>query len=591
MFQKKIILLFIFVINLFPIFAQDPSRVRVPYLQGTNRTDITRYKWGITAPNRFEDISGVPIPQIGELRLKFPVNTPSFYSGPDGGEVYLWKKDNYRWTRSDGSILTEWENGTWKLETPDGPNFTSFGVFGSCSGCLPKIQLDWKDGSKLIRDWVPHRKEFAWVFQKNNASPALNWQLIDPSKTKPGRFQVSKYSFYHSSDWDLYLQALKENFPADEFFAFAKKEFDMENIGQVPVLLFDKNGEMSAYQGKELPGGSEEGGFGGQNSITLCCGEKQIKPTGNSVLDEDAKKRAFLGTFYHETIHNLEQMTCLSYKSGLANLPKENLPDPWFDEGIANYIAGQFSISKKYYIYEELDKKIQAGKIPSSYAALLKHGYQDLLPYSLGAYMVEYMHKSYGSKTVVNYNKDTCLGTDSALALEKATGVSADQFISLAVADFQSKKSVLFSDSKKKTLQGYTVMAPVNVKAFQNFLEKGFSLPASPFDIQNYEEIPSVRETFLASVEPFFKKIEGDFDGPGESTFFLWKSGIYKWQGKTWEATYFPGNQTVFKKDGWSVIEWEDGKRRVVSSDGTSVMFWKKDQKGYFDSAGKQIKK
>ena len=95
MFQKKPVFLFIFVINLFPVFAQDPGRLRVPYLQGTNRTEISRYQWGASAPTRFEDISGITIPQIGELRLKFPSNTPSFYSGPDGGEVYLWKKDNY----------------------------------------------------------------------------------------------------------------------------------------------------------------------------------------------------------------------------------------------------------------------------------------------------------------------------------------------------------------------------------------------------------------------------------------------------------------------------------------------------------------
>ncbi|WP_411822031.1 hypothetical protein [Leptospira sp. 'Mane'] len=588
MYRLFYIFFLLFVINLFPIIAQGNGNKQVTYLKEPNRTGFTSYDFGSSAPTRFENISRISFPEIKDLRLKFPSYAPSYYSGPDGGEVYLWKKDFYKWTRTDGSVFTEFENGTWTLLNADGSVFTSF---APCNGCLPGSRIDYKDGTTLLRNWVVHRKEYDWIFQKTKVTPALNWKLVDTSKVQPIVSNVSKYTFYHSASWDLYILGLKESFPTDSFFSYMKSEFDIENAGQIPVILFEKGKEMSDYQGKELPNGTTDagGGFGGQDSITVCCGNSQTRIKADPVIDDYEKRKVYYGTFFHEAVHNLEQMTCLSYRVGKENLKPYN-PEPWFNEGIANYAIAPFFSKKQHETYEQMDSLIKQKKIPSGYAALLKQGYNGLLPYSLGAYMVEYLHKKYGKNKFIQINKDICLGASAAETIERTVGLTGDGLLTEAVADFNEKKSSLLSDLNKKSVQGYTVMSPSNASEFNNFLNSGIRLPGSPHEIQNYEEIPSVIQIFRARVEPYLKKVWGVFDGPGESTFFLWESGIYKWTGPNWEATYYPGNQAVFKKDGWSVIEWENGMRRLEAPDKSYVIFWKKDQKGYFDKDGKEVK-
>ncbi|HNI28714.1 MAG TPA: peptidase MA family protein, partial [Leptospiraceae bacterium] len=246
--------------------------------------------------------------------------------------MYIWKKDQYQWKRSDKSVFTEWPNGAWKLEQPEG---TVINSFTKCAGCPPEAQIVFKDGSELLKNWVPHRKEYDWIFQKDNTAPALNWKLVDPSKVQSGKAQLSKYTFYYSPEWDSFIAALKKRFPGDIFFDYLKKEFGLENAGQIPVILFDNEKSLTAYAGRELPhGGSSGGGFGGRDSIIMDHYDAEKPLTGDPVLDDYTLRMVNFRTLFHESVHNLEQMTCLTERIGKKNL-KNYAADPWFDEGIA----------------------------------------------------------------------------------------------------------------------------------------------------------------------------------------------------------------------------------------------------------------
>ncbi len=93
----------------------------------------------------------------------------------------------------------------------------------------------------------------------------------------------------------------------------------------------------------------------------------------------------------------------------------------------------------------------------------------------------------------------------------------------------------------------------------------------------------------LRMLNPLAKEEKGDFLGAHDTFFYLWKAGNYRWYLEDWEANVFPGNQIIYRKDGSTVIEWEDGKRKFVAKDGTSVMFWSPINKGYFDAKGNPL--
>lgn len=139
---KKIIIFNLCVLfqclSLSSVFSQGGNLKKVFYASDSSRTGIVKYSFSDSAPRRFEDLKEITLPEIKDLRLKFPSYTASAYIGPDGGDVYIWKKDQYQWKRSDKSVFTEWPNGAWKLEQPEG---TVINSFTKCAGCPRKHRL------------------------------------------------------------------------------------------------------------------------------------------------------------------------------------------------------------------------------------------------------------------------------------------------------------------------------------------------------------------------------------------------------------------------------------------------------------------
>ncbi|HMV80376.1 MAG TPA: hypothetical protein PLJ29_02130 [Leptospiraceae bacterium] len=578
---------FLFFITVFPLFSEKIVPQKISYLNESARAEISEISFGKTAPRRFEEIKNIREPELKDFQLKMPSDIPSVHIGPDGGEVRIISKNNYQWKRMDQSLFAERPDGSWQLTLTDGTVFSSL---EPCAGCMPSTKILYKDGTELYKKWIKHRKEHDWIFQKEDEAPALHWKLTDSSKFQHSA-KFSKYTFYYSSEWDSFIKALKERFPGDAFFDYMKNEFGLENAGQVPVILFSDRKSLTAYAGRDLPGGEKKngnggGGFGGRDSIVIAI-DKSVRPlTGDSEVDDYIIKKISFRTLYHESIHNLIQLSCVSQRIGKTDL-KPYIHDPWFNEGTANFSIQKFYPAMTAEVYNGLDDQIKNNKIPSSYSVLMKKKYDDLLPYRLGAYMVEYLYRTYGSESFKEINKGICLGNSAEEAIRKTVGISGDQLLSSAVADFKARKSSLMANIKKIRVTGYKIMKPENPDEFDQFLESGISFDLHPRSVENYDQIPSIGKIFQSDVKPYLNKVSGYFDGPGDSVFFLFDTGTYRWTGPGWKAVFFPNSrQFQFISKGWVITEWANGKKRLRSPDKASVLFLNRKEKKYSEKPG-----
>lgn len=566
------------------VIYSDAERATVPLKRGPS-SDVLYFDFGETAPTSYLSVERLQEPKLEDLKLGFLEPSPGYYNGPDGGEVYQWAKNHYQWKRADGSVYTEWVNGTFKLDFPSGINFVSSPA--SCNGCSPTNIWNYPDLTKITKYWVNHRKEYDYTYQK--PLNFENYLLVRETQFGKPKLELGNYVLYGSEKWSEYIRAFGGNFKIKAFLNYVKSEFQLENRGKIPVLLFDQYEDIKGYIGADIPGGSEEGGFGGRDSISLCCGEKMPQATGNPEFDADALRRFHFGVFYHEAVHNLEQISCLKIQSETGKFPQTDILDPWFEEGLANYVEAKFYERRQFHIYNDAEKLIRENKVPKTFKSLLDAKYRDLIPYSIGPLLIKHIHETYGKEAIVSYQRETCVGTAPALALQNATGVSPDQILKDSLQRFEKEKDSILRDGKKLQLAGYTVMNAKSPAEYQSYLEKGFSLPESALEIKSYTQLPSLQKIFLASVDSFSGKMEGEFLGLGSSYFYLWKKGNYRWAGDSWEANVFPGNQILYRGSNFTLIEWEDGKKQYISPKGDSVMFFSLESKSYKDADGKQV--
>lgn len=566
------------------VIYSEVERSKVSLKRGPG-SDVLYFDFGETAPSSYLGVERLQEPKLEDLHLGFLEPTPGYYQGPDGGEVYQWAKNHYQWKRADGSVYTEWANGTFKLDFPSGTGFVS--APASCNGCLSTLIWNYPDLTKVTKYWMAHRKEYDYIRQKPIAFE--NYLLVSETKFGKPKLEFGNYVFYGSEKWSEYLRVFGDNFKMKPFLSFMKSEFQLENRGKIPVLLFDKYEEIKDYIGADIPGGSEEGGFGGRDSITLCCGEKMPQPTGVLEFDSDALRRIHFGTFYHEAVHNLEQISCLKIQTETGKFPQTDILDPWFEEGLANYAEAKFYERKQFHIYNDAEKLIRENKVPKSFKALLDAKFKDLLPYSIGPLLIKHIHETYGKEAIISYQKETCVGVSPLHALQNATGVSPDQILKDSLSRFEKEKDSILRNGKKLQLAGFTTMNSKFPNEYKNFLDKGFSLPESAMDIKSYTDLPSLQKIFPANVETYSGKLEGDFLGPNSSYFYLWKKGNYRWYGDSFEANVFPGNQILFRGSNFTLIEWEDGKKQYISPKGDSVIYFNLESKSYLDINGKQV--
>lgn len=559
----------------------DSERKPVPLKRGSG-AEVLYFDFGETAPTSFFQSEKLQEPKLEDLKLGFLDAAPGYYSGPDGGEVYQWAKNHYQWKRADGSVFTEWPTGIFKLDFPTGIGFVFAPAPGSCNGCSPTLVWNYPDNTKITKYWISHRKEYDTIYQK--PLEFQNYLLVNETQLGKPKLEVGNLVIYGSDKWNEYLRVFGEEVKTKSLFLYLKNEFGFENRGKIPVLLFDEYATAKEYIGFDLPGAhTEELGFGGKDAIVLCCGEQMPEKTGNPNFDADSLRRVPFSMVIQKLTRNAEQVSCLKTIAETGKAPNQEIVDPWFEEGFATYIESRFSDRKRVWVYSETEKLIRENKVPKTYKSLLDAKYKDNIPYLIGVILVKHIHDRYGKDAITSYQKETCLGLDSTLAIQKLTGVSADTILRDSIKQFETDKLDVLKNAKPLSLFGITIMSPKNPKEFDQFLEKGFSFKESAKEIKSYDEIPSLMSVFLANVEDFSGKREGEFLGPKGSYFFLWKKGNYRWYGDGWEANVFPGNQIVFRGSNYTIVEWENGKKQYVAPNGTSVVFSNRESVQYGD--------
>ncbi|TGL75549.1 peptidase MA family protein [Leptospira jelokensis] len=563
------------------LLYSDAERKLVPLKRGSS-AEVLYFDFGDTAPTSFFQAEKLQEPKIEDLKLGFLDAAPGYYTGPDGGEVYQWAKNHYQWKRADGSVFTEWPTGIFKLDFPTGIGFVYAPAPPNCNGCSPTHVWNYPDNTKITKYWIANRKEYDTTFQK--PLDFQNYLLVNETKFGKPKLEFENLVFYGSDKWNEFLRVFGAEGKTNLLITYLQSEFGFTNRGKVPVLLFDDYSSAKEYLGFDLPGAYEgEMGFGGKDALILCCGDQMPEKTGNAKFDADSLRRVNFSMVVQKLTRNIEQVSCLKTIAETGKSPTEEIIDPWFEEGFASYMESKFSDRKKIWIYSETEKLIRENKVPKSFKSLLDAKYKDNLPYVIGAILVKHLHDAYGKESIISYQKETCLGLGSILALQKVTGKNPDVLLKDSIKKFETDEIGLLKYAKPLSLMGITEMEPKFPNDFKLFLEKGFSLKESAKEVKSYDEIPNLSQIFTANVEDFSGKREGDFLGPGRSYFYLWKKGNYRWYGEGWEANVFPGNQIVYRGSNFTIVEWENGKKQYVAPNGDSVIFQNRETVQYSD--------
>lgn len=559
----------------------DAEKKIVPLKRGSS-AEVLYFDFGETAPNTFFKSEKLQEPKLDDLKLGFLDAAPGYYAGPDGGEVYQWAKNHYQWKRADGSVFTEWPTGIFKLDFPTGIGFVFAPAPPNCNGCSPTLVWNYPDNTKITKYWISNRKEYDTIYQK--PLDFQNFLLVNETKFGKPKLELGNLVFYGSEKWNEFLRVFGEEVKTKSLYSILKNEFGFENRGKIPVLLFDEYNAAKEYVGFDLPAANlTEMGLGGKDAIVLCCGDQMPERTGNPNFDVDSLRRVNFSMVLQKLTRNAEQVSCLKTIAETGTQTPQDIVDPWFEEGLASYIESRLSDRKRVWVYAETEKLIRENKAPKSFKALLDAKYKDNIPYHFSAILIKYIHDVYGKESITSYQKETCLGLDSTLALQKVTGVSADTILKESIKRFETDKIQVLKDTKSLSLSGFTVMNPQFPNEFFSFLEKGFTIKESAKEIKTYDELPSLYKIFIANVDDYSGKREGDFLGPRGSYFYLWKKGYYRWYGEGWEANVFPGNQIVFRGSNFTIVEWENGKKQYVAPNGDSVIFQNKETMQYSD--------
>lgn len=559
----------------------DVEKKIVPLKRGSG-AEVLYFDFGETAPNTFFKSEKLQEPKLEDLKLGFLDAAPGYYAGPDGGEVYQWAKNHYQWKRADGSVFTEWPTGIFKLDFPTGIGFVFAPAPPNCNGCSPTLVWNYPDNTKITKYWISNRKEYDTIFQK--PLDFQNFLLVNETKFGKPKLELGNLVFYGSDKWNEFLRVFGEEVKTKSLYSILKNEFGFENRGKIPVLLFDEYNAAKEYVGFDLPAANQsEMGLGGKDAIVLCCGDQMPERTGNPNFDVDSLRRVNFSMVLQKLTRNAEQVSCLKTIAETGTQSTQEIQDPWFEEGFASYIESRLSDRKRVWAYAETEKLIRENKAPKTFKALLEAKYKDNIPYHFSAILIKYIHDVYGKESISSYQKETCMGLDSTLALQKVTGVSADTILKESTKRFETEKIQVLKDTKSLSLSGFTVMNPQFPNEFFSFLEKGFTIKESAKEIKTYDELPSLYKIFIAIVDDYSGKREGDFLGPRGSYFFLWKKGNYRWYGDGWEANVFPGNQIVFRGSNYTLVEWENGKKQYVAPNGDSVIFQNRESVQYSD--------
>ncbi|MBL8018868.1 MAG: hypothetical protein JNM27_04305 [Leptospirales bacterium] len=532
-----------------------------------------RQNFPTTAPTDFQKARELSFPDANTIfGLAFGPyeGKPGWYTGPDGGRIYQWKKDNWVWERVDGAKITRWENGTSAIEA-NGHRFLQY----PNQRWPGTIEWTFPDKTRLTRHPWPSENTVWFVYDRPDPSGRITFHIYQKGKWAPNETLYDNYKFNYTNSWADHIQAFREWNKKDEFFATAERLLGFKNPGQIPVIMFDQLADMR----KQLSNPSQgEGGAGGLLGISMCCGSKRQPPSGNPVIAKLQRQLDSFSLILHETAHNLQQHRCFYVRAGQSDLPPEQYPTPWFVEGIAEFAMMRALPRDRARKYKELYAALDSGKIP----AANQIGYADGSVYMFGTAMVEATYLQKGAEPIRKFYDDMCLGTTEDASLRKNLGMDLPGLLDSSLTYFRTNRNRIEEEIKTLEMEG---LPQIKLAASKSCSFEPGPLPGTVKDIRDIPDIWNTCRMDTAKLTGF----TGSLRGPGGERVMVWSVGDQTVETGRIKFTYWKSDAAEASFDGHKIMQWKNGERRWTLPNNSLAVIRSNGKIEYFDTEGKSI--
>lgn len=497
---------------------------------------------------------------------------PGFYTGPEGGVVYQWERDQYQWKRADGAVFTRWKDGGWKLEV-GGHALLQHG------GGHPALSWTFPDGVELRRAPHPGRRgERQFFYLQTTRAGPVAYELLRAPAPHYRTATVGPYRLVYDPGWQGHVDRLRSFSELEQFFAFAAESLGFRNAGPIPGLLVRTLPEMRAALGNPA---ANAGGVGGLFGLTMCCSADRPAEENEPTLREARARAESFHVLLHETVHNLQQHRCAYVRAG-GSYPEPQHPGDWFVEGVADYVVMQIEPRSRVWMLRQLYERLDQNTTPR-FGDL---DYRNLNAYIFGRAMLQYLANEKGPQRIGEYYDHICRGDSPAAAMQKAAGMAPDRLYSASLEYFRAQRAQLEAQFFDWELHGLFELDYVQADAARPGDE--FTPPADLFAVRT---VPDFFQAYRLNLGAFRgSAYEGLLRTSDGRKVYLWR-GAVPYSVETRRTKAFVRDEEVSLHVGGHVlINWANGQRRWVFPDGRYFHMWSADQAaGYFDKNGRPI--
>lgn len=497
---------------------------------------------------------------------------PGFFTGPDGGEVYQWERDQYQWKRADGSVFTCWKDGGWKLEVR-GHALVQHG------GGHPAMSWHFPDGVELRRAPHPGRRgEWQFFYLKTTRAGPVAYELVRTPGPQYRTASVGPYRLVYDPGWQGHIDRLRSFSELERFFELAADTLGFRNAGPIPGLLVRTLPEMRAALGNPA---ANAGGVGGLFGLTMCCSADRPPEEDEPTLREARARAESFHVLLHETVHNLQQHRCAYVRAG-GSYPEPQHPGDWFVEGVADYVVMQIEPRSRVWMLRQLYERLDQNSIPR-FGDL---DYRNLNAYIFGRAMLQYLADLKGPQSVGEYYDHICRGDTPAAAMQKAAGMSPERLYQASLEYFRAKRSELEAQFFDWELHGLFEL---------DYAEPGAARPGDDFtppaDLFAVKTVPDFFQAYRLNLGAFRgSTFEGALRTRDGRKIYLWRGAVPYSVETRRTKVYIRDEEVSLHVDGHTLINWANGQRRWVFPDGRYFHMWSADQAaGYFDKNGRAI--
>lgn len=504
-----------------------------------------------TAPTTYEEAKALQLPKGDPYALKFPSTNPGWYTGPDGGEVYQWKRDHYKWTMQDGAQMTYYSADSWGI-TKGGVSLVTFAK--DCIYCKNNRRICFPDGSCLSGFYFKSLKQRHYTYKNFKLGRE---HLLVPQNFRPLHENFDRYQFHFSPQDKRFVHAFRDWSGKDAYFSRLKSEWNFENTGIIPAIVFPSLKAFNAY--RNTADRKCGGGRGGSDVIYFCQDSKKSRGKSES---SDPLLRAVeyhaepIQVILHETTHNLQQLRCRQLAGEMASPLPIHTVGNWFLEGQAEFAAMRGWPLQRADRYERFFKQF----VSKNHAPNLDR--DD--PYLAGAMFVEYLAEKNGMRKVGAFFDAICGGTAWPTAFASIFGAERDALIPDMMQFYAAQQSQL----NAKIVAWRTVYAPTLPE-----LPSGTSQRVSPSvtwpnelaAITEYEQVPDIRDAYGYDTKKFAAIDYAIARGSSGEAIEIFGNKSYRVSTADWQALVFPGKSVQLMMGGYTITNWQNSSARRIT--------------------------